>query len=171
MKKPIHIVVAVAKNGVIGKDNQLVWHLRDDMQFFKELTTGHIILTGRKNYESIPEKFRPLPNRLNCIMTRDKRYQAAGCEFFDSFERWIEKYQNDDRQMFIIGGGEVYKQALEAGLVDVMYVTHVDASPEGDTFFPDFDKTLWRAEVLKTQPKDARNEFDFEIVKYTRLEA
>jgi dihydrofolate reductase len=171
MNKTVNLVVAVAKNGVIGKDNQLVWHLRDDMKFFKELTSGHIILTGRKNYESIPEKFRPLPNRLNCIMTRNEAYQAAGCELFYDLKTWIEAFQNDERDLFIIGGGEIYRQSLEQDVVDVMYITHVNAEPEGDTFFPAFDLADWYTEVLSMQSQDERNEFDFKIVKYTRNRA
>lgn len=171
MKKTVNLVVAVASNGVIGKDNQLVWHLRDDMKFFKDLTTGHIILTGRKNYESIPEKFRPLPNRLNCIMTRNENYQAAGCELFSDLTKWIEAFQNDERELFIIGGGEIYRQSLEQDLVDVMYITHVNAEPQGDTFFPVFNESDWNAEVLAVQNQDERNEFDFKIVKYTRIRA
>lgn len=171
MKKKVNLVVAVAKNGVIGKENQLVWHLRDDMKFFKELTSGQIILTGRKNYESIPEKFRPLPNRLNCIMTRNKGYQATGCELFSDIKTWIDTFRNDARELFIIGGGEIYNQALELDLVDVMYITHVNAEPEGDTYFPMFNEIDWHAEVISVQRRDERNEFDFEIVKYTRNRA
>lgn len=171
MKKTVNLVVAVASNGVIGKDNQLVWHLRDDMKFFKDLTTGHIILTGRKNYESIPEKFRPLPNRLNCIMTRNENYQATGCELFSDLTAWIDAFQNDERELFIIGGGEIYRQSLEQDLVDVMYITHVNAEPEGDTFFPVFNAADWNVEVLAVQNQDERNEFDFKIVKYTRIRA
>ena len=171
MNKTVNLVVAVASNGVIGKDNQLVWHLRDDMKFFKELTSGHIILSGRKNYESIPEKFRPLPNRLNCIMTRNKGYQATGCELFSDLKTWIDAFQYDDRELFIIGGGEIYRQALEQDLVDVMYITHVNAEPVGDTFFSVFNDSDWQAEVLSEYRQDERNEFDFKIVKYTRNRA
>lgn len=169
MKKNINLVVAVAQNGVIGRDNQLIWQLRDDMKFFKELTIGHIILTGRKNYESIPEKFRPLPNRLNCVMSRNLQYQALQCELFSNISSWIQKYSSDERELFIIGGGEIYRQALAQNVVDVMFITHVKAEPEGDTFFPEFDASQWRSEVLTSHTKDERNEYDFDIVKYTRL--
>ena len=169
MKRCVNLVVAVAQNGVIGKDNQLVWHLKDDMKFFKELTSGHIILTGRKNYESIPLKFRPLPNRVNCIMTRNSDYVAEGCLLFSDIENWINAFENDRRGLFIIGGGEIYKQALELDLVDAMYITRVHAEPQGDTFFPAFDEALWQSELLSEQPQDERNEFDFKIVKYSRI--
>jgi dihydrofolate reductase len=168
MSKKISLVVAVAENGVIGKDNQLVWHLRDDMKFFKELTTGHVILTGRKNYESIPEKFRPLPNRVNCIMTRNAAYDAPGAQVFPDFQSWMTACQDDERELFIIGGGEIYRQALEQDLVDEMYITHVHAQPEGDTFFPNFDTERWAKEIIMRQQKDERNEFDFVVVKFVR---
>lgn len=167
-QRNISLVVAVAENGTIGKDNQLVWHLRDDMKFFKELTTGHVILTGRKNYESIPEKFRPLPNRVNCILTRNKKYKAPGAELFSDFKSWVKAFQDDDRQLFVIGGGEIYRQALEKDWIDIMYITQVNAAPEGDTFFPKFAEEKWYKEILATQEKDERNEFDFVIVKYTK---
>jgi len=160
--------VAVAENGVIGKDNQLIWHLRDDMKFFKELTTGHVILTGRKNYESIPEKFRPLPNRVNCIMTRNANYDALGAVIFPDFQSWIAAFQEDERELFIIGGGEIYRQALEQDIVDEMYITHVHAQPDGDTFFPNFDTEKWEKEIIMRQQKDERNEFDFVVVKFVR---
>ncbi len=160
--------MAVAENGVIGKDNQLIWHLRDDMKFFKELTTGHVILTGRKNYESIPEKFRPLPNRVNCIMTRNANYDALGAVIFPDFQSWIAAFQEDERELFIIGGGEIYRQALEQDIVDEMYITHVHAQPDGDTFFPNFDTEKWEKEIIMRQQKDERNEFDFVVVKFVR---
>jgi dihydrofolate reductase len=168
MPKKISLVVAVAENGVIGKDNQLVWHLRDDMKFFKELTTGHVILTGRKNYESIPEKFRPLPNRVNCIMTRNANYDAPGAVIFPDFQSWMAAFQEDERELFIIGGGEIYRQAIEQDIVDEMYITHVHAQPDGDTFFPNFDTEKWEKEIILRQQKDERNEFDFVVVKFVR---
>jgi dihydrofolate reductase len=160
MTQKVHLVVAVAKNNVIGKDNDLVWTLKDDMKFFKDITTNHIILTGRRNFDSIPEKYRPLPNRLNCILTRNKDYNAQDCLVFHDIPSWIEHFKNDSRTLFVIGGGEVYKEALELDLVDVMYITHIEAEPDGDTFFPVFDRNRWNAEVIQEQEADARNELD-----------
>lgn len=168
MSEKVTLIVAVADNNVIGKDNDLVWRLRDDMRFFKETTTGHIILTGRKNFESIPEKFRPLPDRLNCILTRNPEYDAPGCELFSSVSGWLETYQNDERNLFIIGGGEVYRESLEKGYVTEMFITHVHGEPEGDTFFPDFDKEDWTISVVGTGEKNERNDYSFTIKKYTR---
>jgi len=169
MKKQVKLVVAVAENGVIGRNNQLVWRLRDDMQFFKDLTSGHIIFTGRKNYESIPEKFRPLPNRLNCILTRNSFFDAPNCEIFSDVNSWIQKYENDQRDLFIIGGGELYRLVIEQDLVDVMFITHVKAELLGDTFFPEFNLSNWTSELISSHKKDEKNEYDFEIVKYTRI--
>lgn len=168
MSEKVTLIVAVADNNVIGKDNDLVWRLRDDMRFFKETTTGHIILTGRKNFESIPEKFRPLPDRLNCILTRNPEYDAPGCELFSSVSEWLETYQNDEKNLFIIGGGEVYRESLEKGYVTEMFITHVHGEPEGDTFFPDFDKEDWIISVVGTGEKNERNDYSFTIKKYTR---
>ena len=169
MTKKIYLIAAVADNNVIGKDNDLVWRIKDDMRFFKETTTGHILLMGRKNFESIPAKFRPLPNRLNCILTRNKFYEANDCVTVDSIESWIDLYKNDDRELFIIGGGQVYKEALEKKLVDIMYITHVHAEPDGDTFFPVINKNDWTIETLQEGVQNEGNEFAYTIKKYTRL--
>jgi dihydrofolate reductase len=164
----IYLIAAVADNDVIGKDNDLVWRIKEDMLFFKETTTGQILLMGRKNFESIPEKFRPLPNRLNCILTRNQTYVAADCVTVDSIESWIDLYKNDDRELFIIGGGQVYKEALEKNLVDAMYITHVHAHPDGDTFFPTINKNEWKSEILQKGIQNESNEFAYTIKKYTR---
>ena len=118
----VSLIVAVAKNGVIGKDNDLIWSLPKDMRFFKETTLGHYVIMGRKNYESIPERFRPLPNRTNVVITRQSDYQAEGCVVVNSLENALELAQhNGDDEPFIIGGGQIYKLALERNLVDKIY--------------------------------------------------
>ena len=111
----------------IGKDNGLLWHLPEDMKFFKNTTTDNIVVMGRKNYESIPEKYRPLPHRENVILTRNKDYKAEGCLVFHSFEDILDHYSDEEEKtMFIIGGGEIYKLALEKDIVDEMYITKVE---------------------------------------------
>src|SRR5688572_1383436 len=108
------LIVAIAENNAIGKDNKLLWHLPADMKFFKEQTTGHTIVTGRKNYESIPEKFRPLPNRTNIVVTRDQNYPSLGAIVASSLEDAIGKAKkNGTEKCFIIGGGQIYKESLE----------------------------------------------------------
>ena len=138
----ISIIVAVSENNVIGKDNKLIWHLPDDMKYFKEKTSGHCVITGRKNYESIPEKFRPLPNRTNIVITRQAGYSAPGAIVVSSVEEAIEKAkQTGDTEIFIIGGAEIYKQFLR--YADKIYLTRIYGSFEGDTFFPEYDQKVW----------------------------
>ena len=110
----VSIIVAVSKNGVIGKDNNLIWHLPKDIKFFKDTTMNHHVIMGRKNFESIPHKFRPLPNRTNIIITRQTNYSAKDCITVNSVEEALEIAKKDgDVEPFIIGGGEIYKIALE----------------------------------------------------------
>jgi len=168
-KKKIHLIVAVAENGVIGYNNDLVWKIKDDMAFFKQTTTGSIILTGRKNYESIPPAFRPLPNRLNCILTHQKSLDVnPACVLFSSIESWIASYQQDERELFIIGGGQVFSEALDKNLVDILYYTEVKAKPKGDVFFPSLNPLDWNDEIIAEGKKNGRNEFDFVIHRYTK---
>lgn len=166
----IAIIVAMDKNRGIGKDNDLLWHLPSDMKFFKETTTDNIVVMGRKNYESIPEKYRPLPHRENVILTRNKDFKAPGCLVFNSFEELLAHYADEeDRMMFIIGGGEIYKQALDKDLVDEMYITKVEKAFDADTFFPEINLRDWRRSKIKTFTEDAKHEADFDIWKYEIL--
>ena len=133
----VSLIVAVSENGVIGKDNDLIWHLPKDMRFFKETTMGHHVIMGRKNLESIPHKYSPLPNRTNVIITRQADYTAGGCVVVNSVEAALEiARKNGAVEPFIIGGGQMYKLALEANLVDKIYLTKIHHSFDGDTFFP-----------------------------------
>jgi dihydrofolate reductase len=141
----IIIIVAVAENNAIGKDNRLLWRLPDDMKFFKEKTEGHCVVTGRKNYESIPEKFRPLPGRTNIVVTRSKDYSAPGAVVVESIDAAIEfaKSKGEDK-LYIIGGGEIYAQCMS--IADEILFTRVHHSFEADTFFPVIGpdwKELW----------------------------
>ena len=165
----VSLIVAMDLERGIGKNNDLMWHLPNDMKFFKETTSGHIVVMGRKNFESIPERFRPLPNRKNAVLTRSASYQADGCEVFHSFDKCLEHYKNEaDRTVFIIGGGEIYKIALESGKVEEMYITHVNKKYGAETFFPDFDIKKWRVETVREHQKDEKHEASFTILKYTR---
>ncbi len=162
-------IAAVAKNGEIGKDNDLIWRLPADMKFFKESTFGHHIITGRKNYESIPERFRPLPGRVNVVLTRNEDYHVSGGEVVTSLESALDLAQNNgETEAFIIGGGEVYRLALESGKLTKMLITHVDASFEADTFFPKFDVSEWTTKVVAEYKADEKNAYDFTIVEYTK---
>lgn len=163
----VALIVAMDLDRGIGKNNDLMWHLPADMRFFKETTTGHIVVLGRKNYESIPERFRPLPNRENAVLTRNKSFEAPGCIVFHSLQECLRHYENEEKRfVFIIGGGEIYKQALESDVIDEMYITHVNKHYDADTFFPEFDQQKWKKEVILIHEKDEKNESGFEIVKY-----
>lgn len=166
----ISLIVAMDQERGIGKNNDLMWHLPADMKFFKETTQGHIVVMGRKNYESIPEKFRPLPNRENVVLTRNKNFNASNCQVFYSLEDCFSHYsnKNEEKTVFIIGGGEIYKMALESNLVSEMYITHVQKKYDADTFFPSINETTWKIETISTHEKDEKNEASFEIKKYTK---
>lgn len=141
----LSIIVAVAKNGVIGANNQLLWHISDDLKRFKAITTGSPIIMGRKTFESLG---RPLPNRHNVVITRNEQFpMPEGVTRANSLEDAIEKAQGE-KEIFIIGGGQIYKQSIE--LVDKIYITEVDQTPDGDTVFPEIDANLW-SETLREQ--------------------
>jgi dihydrofolate reductase len=166
----ISIIVAVAANGVIGRDNDLVWRLRDDMKFFSETTRGHAVITGRKNYESIPDKFRPLPHRTNIVVTRNASYEAPGAQVVHSLQAALDAAAAAGvTEAFIIGGGEIYRQALERGDVARVLLTHVEAQPDGDTFF-DLAAVAegWNRTSHGRFEADDRNQYAFEIAEYTR---
>jgi len=165
----VSIIAAVARNRVIGRNNDLPWHLPNDMRFFKEKTKGHHVLTGRKNYDSIPEKFRPLPNRTNIVVTRNESYNALGAEMFKTIEEGIAFAKaNGEPELFIMGGGQIYKHAIQLGVVDKMYITWVVAEPNGDIFFPEFDRNIWdKVESLKS-PSDEKNAFAHIFTTYVR---
>jgi dihydrofolate reductase len=167
----VALIVAMDLERGIGKNNDLMWHLPADMKFFKETTTNHVVVMGRKNYESIPEKYRPLPNRENVVLTRNQSYVAQNCLVFNSLEDCISHYstKKEDKTIFIIGGGEIYKMALDSSIIDEMYITHVDQKYDADTFFPEINSTIWKSESILTFEKDEKNEASFEIKKYTKF--
>jgi dihydrofolate reductase len=153
----------------IGKNNDLMWHLAADMKFFKETTSGQIVVMGRKNWDSIPEKYRPLPNRENVVLTRNTDFVAEGARVFHSLESSLNWYSGEEeRTVFIIGGGEIYRQALDLKCVDELYITHVDAVYGADTFFPEFDEDKWTVREILSWPKDEKNEAAFTVKHYIR---
>ncbi len=158
----LSIIVAASENNVIGKNNQLLWHLPDDLKHFKATTKGHHVIVGRKTYES---QGRPLPQRTNIIVTRNRNYNAEGCIVVDSLDKALNLTQQDD-EPFIIGGEQIYRMALP--LVDRIYLTWVHAEFEGDTFFPELDMQHWKEISRKYYPKDDRNEYSFSIIVLDR---
>jgi dihydrofolate reductase len=134
------LIAAVAKNGVIGKDNALPWHLPEDLKHFKALTTGHAVIMGRKTWESLPERFRPLPGRLNIVVTRNAGYAAPGATVVHSLEE--AQKVGAGGTAFVIGGAELYAHALP--LAQRLELTEIDAEFPGDAHFPAIDRVLWR---------------------------
>ena len=166
----ISIIVAISKNQVIGKNNQLIWHLPKDMKFFMDTTMDTVVIMGRKNYESIPKKYRPLKNRKNVIITRNKSYKAEGCVVVNSIDESLKVLNNiENKEVFVIGGGEIYKKFLEKGLIDRMYITHIDEYFDGDTFFPEFNYKSWKSTEILEHSKDVTNPHDFKIMVYNKL--
>ena len=157
------LIVAVSENNVIGKDNDLIWHLKTDLKRFKALTSGHCIILGRKTFESFP---KPLPNRTHIVITRQHNYKAPeGVIVVNALEDAIKKAKHDSKP-FIIGGGEIYKQALN--VVDTIELTRVHHNFEGDTFFPILSETIWEETTRIFHEKDDLHKFDFSFITYKR---
>lgn len=161
----IILIVAKAKNNVIGKDNQLIWKLSSDLKRFKNLTSGHYILMGRKTFESLG---KPLPNRTHIIITRNLDYQTPEGHFaFPSVEEAFNFCNKlGIEQLFIIGGGQIYQETINT--CDILEVTEVDTEPVGDTFFPEIDPNIWRETKRENFPADEKNEFPFDFVTYKK---
>ncbi len=145
-----------------------MWRLAADMAFFKATTTNHWVIMGRKSYESLPPKYRPLPNRVNAAVTRDSSYTAEGCLIFQSIEAAIVAGRKANQQrVFIIGGAQIYAECLRNNLIDEMYLTHVKADfPDADVFFPELDASQWETTVVSTFGADDKNQFAGDILHY-----
>jgi dihydrofolate reductase len=163
----VSMIAAMSRNRVIGRDNDLPWHLPDDFRFFKETTKGHHVIMGRKNYESLPHKFRPLPNRTNIILTRNPDFHQPGIVVYGNIKKAISyAKERNEAEVFIIGGGEIYNIGLE--LADRIYLTEIDVELPGDTFFPEFDKTMWKEVSRKHHPVDEKHVYSFDFVIYEK---
>jgi len=156
------LVVAVARNGVIGRDNHLPWKLPDDLAYFKRVTMGHPIVMGRRTWESIG---RPLPGRKNIVVTHNRAFSAPGCVVVHSLEdAW--KAAGDAEEVCVIGGTTLFEESLP--VADLIHLTEVEAHVEGDTFFPDFDRTQWIEREVVRHPADERHAYPFRIVVLER---
>jgi dihydrofolate reductase len=151
----IVMIAAVAENNALGKDNELVWHLPNDFKRFKELTSGHYIIMGRKTFESFP---KPLPNRTHVVITRQQNYQPEGCIVVNSIENAI-KACPENETIYIIGGGEIYNQALS--LSDKIEITKVHGDFEADAFFPEIKTEDWELVQSDFNNKDERHLYDY----------
>lgn len=166
----VSAIAAVADNGVIGRDGDLPWHLPDDMRHFMRTTRGHHVITGRRNYDSIPEKYRPLKDRVNIVVTRNAAYVAPGAVVVGSLTEALDHAQRaGEPEAFVIGGGEIYREALENGLVDRLHLTLVHAEVDGDTRFPVIDPAHWRELSRTFHPPDDRHAHGFSIVVMEKL--
>lgn len=134
----ISIIVAIARHGAIGKDNALLWHISDDLKRFKRITSGHPVVMGRKTYESLG---RPLPNRINVVITRNTDFRAEGCTVVHSMAEAVSLFPATE-EVFVIGGAQIYAEALD--IADKFYLTKVEAQYDADTFFPKWDPAQWR---------------------------
>lgn len=165
----VTIIAAVAENLAIGKDNDLLWHLPTDMKFFKETTKGHFVIMGRKNYNSIPEKYRPLPKRTNIVVSRRTDLTINSVQIFSSIEKALTFAKLEkQKEVFIIGGGQVYNYALDNDLITRMLITHVNAEYEADVFFPKINEGDWNTKLILDHPKNDKDPLDFTIVEYRK---
>ena len=163
VKKNISIIVAIADNNAIGKDNQLLWHLSDDLKRFKKLTTGHTVIMGRNTFLSLPNG--ALPNRRNIVITDQEGEAFADCEMARSMEEALD-LAGDKDECFIMGGGMVYRQMLP--VAGKLYLTRVHASFEADTFFPEIDFSEWKAVQTETVDAGGKNEHPHTFTLYQR---
>ena len=163
----ISLIAALSRNRVIGRNNDLPWHLPDDMKYFMQTTKGHHVIMGRKNYDSIPEKFRPLPNRVNIVVTRQPTLTLPNCTVVHSLEEAVAiAREAGEQELFIIGGAAIYQLGLP--LANRLYLTEIDATLSGDTYFPPFDKNNWKETSRQYHSADERHAYAFDFVIYER---
>lgn len=163
----ISIIVAIARGNVIGAGGHIPWYIPADLQYFKDTTVGHAVIMGRKTYDSIVKRLgRPLPDRKNIVVTRDRNFSADGVIVAHSLEDAV-RMTDTNEEVFVIGGEQIYKLALP--YTDRLYVTEVEADiASGDTFFPDIDKSVWH-EVARTRfEKTGKNEYNHSFVVYDK---
>ena len=164
MKPEIIIIVAMGKQGQIGLNGTMPWHLSDDLKNFKKITSGHTIIMGRKTFDSIG---KALPKRLNMVLTsQPENVQAYDVCLYNDLEKALNKAKLFDDKIFIIGGASIYKQSLD--LADKLIITHVDYDGKADTFFPEIDWKQWKACDRQKFRKNEKNDYDFEVVSYIK---
>lgn len=156
----IIIIVAASNNNVIGRNGDLPWNLPTDLKMFKEVTTDHIVVMGRKCWESIPEKYRPLPNRTNVVLTRNLNYKAEGAEVRNNLTSALEEFMYDGKDIFVIGGAEIYKEAFQ--YANKLYMTRVMADVEGDTYLEGLVESEWLIESFEGPFNEDDLDFRFE---------
>lgn len=158
----VSIIVAIAANGVIGDKNSLLWHIKEDMRFFRQKTTSHPVIMGRKTYDSLG---RPLPNRTNVVISRTLNH-IEGCTVVHSLEEAIALFPSEE-EIFIIGGAQIYAQALD--VADRMYITRIEHSYEGDTSFPEWNRAQWRLIEKESMLSGENFRYPFSFETYIRI--
>ncbi len=158
----VSIIVAIARNGVIGCENKLIWHISEDLKRFKSITSGHPVVMGRKTFESLG---RALPDRTNVVVTRNPAYRAEGAATASSLEEALARFPGTE-EVFIIGGGEIYRQALPAA--DRLYLTVVDHDYRGDTCFPEWNKEEWELVREERHERGEKFPYPFTYLDYER---
>lgn len=158
----ISMIAAMSHNNVIGKDGDMPWHLPNDLRHFKEVTSGNPILMGRKTYQSIG---KPLPNRRNIVLTRDKSFHAEGVEVIHSLNE-VEPLMHEADEFFVIGGATIYEQLMH--LAERLYITKIDATFEGDTYFPQINDEVWHVVNEKAGVLDEKNHYEHTFYTYER---
>lgn len=157
----ISLIAAVGKNLELGKSGDLIWHLKEDMKFFRTTTSGHTIIMGRKTFDSLGGL---LPKRHHVILTANKDYSYDGTEIHHSIDTILEKYKNTNEECFVIGGGEIYKLFLP--YADIMYLTHIDAScSDAEVYFPSFDENDYNISILQNIEENGTSAVIKEYVK------
>lgn len=164
----ISLIAAMSKNRVIGINNDLPWHLPDDMKYFMETTRDHVVVMGRKNFDSLPPKFSPLPNRTNVILTRKKDYSVENCTVFNDIEDAFSfGVKRAEKELFVIGGGQIYQMAIDRA--DIIYLTEIDAEiASGEVFFPVINDE-WKEVSRVHHPADEKHIYSFDFVVYKRV--
>lgn len=157
------MIVAHANNRVIGKNNDMPWHLPADLAYFKKTTLGKPIIMGRKTYQSIG---RPLPGRKNIVISRDDNFQAEGVEVVNSVDAALALVV-DSAEVMVIGGGAIYQHCLAAA--QRLYITHINADIDGDTYFPEYDLTVWQKVASDIRPSDEKNSYQLDFSVYEKV--
>lgn len=161
----ISLIAAIGKNNELGKKNALLWDMPNDMKHFRDTTRGHTIIMGQKTYESMG---KPLPNRRNIVVTRNKDFRAEGVEISYSLEDTMRSFKDSPEEIFVIGGGEIYKQTIEKA--DRLYITHVNATyPDADAFFPEIIPIVWNEVSHEEHNADDKHAFDYTFSTYEKF--
>ncbi|WP_299012829.1 dihydrofolate reductase [uncultured Polaribacter sp.] len=160
----ITVIAAIAENNALGKNNDLIWHLPADLKRFKKVTTGNYIIMGRNTFESIG---KPLPNRTTIIITRNTNYFEEGCLIAHSLEEALE-LAKAQKQIFIIGGAQIYKETLAKDLADQLDITLVHKAFDADVYFPEINKKIWKETAREDFKADDKNKYDYSFISYQK---